>query len=152
MQFTIERRQVVPMPLAETFAFYAEPRNLARITPRWLHFRMVCGESLTMRKGLRIHYRIRPFGIPQRWTSEITEFDPPHRFVDEQIEGPYRSWRHVHEFREVAGGTEIFDRVAYELPLGPLGRIAHALVVRRQLQSIFGYRERTIARLFQAAS
>ena len=145
MTYRLERRQVVPRPLEETFAFYADPRNLAHITPRWLHFRMLCGEALTMRRGLRVHYRIRPLGFPQRWTSEITEYDPPHRFVDEQVLGPYRTWRHIHEFRAVGGGTEIIDVVEYELPLGAVGRAAHALFVARQLRAIFAHRARVIA-------
>src|SRR5690606_29899362 len=74
--YRLERRQVVSRPLEQAFAFYEQPRNLCRITPRWLQFRMVSGEALSMRRGLRIHYRIRPLGVPQRWTSEITEYDP----------------------------------------------------------------------------
>ena len=145
----IERRQVVSRPLEETFAFYQEPRNLGRITPRWLRFRMVCGEALKMRRGVRIHYRIHPFGVPQRWTSEITEYEPPFRFVDEQVVGPYKRWRHVHEFRPVGGGTEIVDVVEYELPLGALGRLMHTLVVARQLRRIFNYRERVIGEMLR---
>ena len=145
MTYRLERRQVVPRPLDETFAFYQDPRNLAQITPRWLHFRMVSTESLTMRRGLRVHYRIRPFGFPQRWTSEITEYDPPHRFVDEQVVGPYRSWRHEHMFRAAGGGTEIIDVIEYTLPFGVLGRAAHALLIARQLRAIFDYRMRVVA-------
>lgn len=147
--YRIERRQVVPRPPEETFAFYEQPRNLGRITPRWLKFRMVCGEALTMRRGLRIHYRIHPLGFPQRWTSEITEYDPPRRFVDEQVVGPYRRWRHIHEFRPVGNGTEIIDVVEYELPFGRLGRLAHALFVARQLRTIFDYRERIVAEMMR---
>ncbi len=145
----IERRQVVARSLEETFAFYAQPRNLGRITPRWLRFRLVCGEALTMRRGLRIHYRIHPFGFPQRWTSEITEYDPPFRFVDEQVVGPYKRWRHVHEFRALGDATEIVDTVEYELPLGRLGRLAHSLIVGRQLRTIFDYRERIVAEMMR---
>ena len=150
MAYVLERQQVVQQPLDEVFAFYAEPRNLARITPKWLHFRMLCADAVGMRRGLRIHYRIRPLGIPQRWISEITVWEPPHRFVDEQVKGPYRSWHHLHEFAEVAGGTEIRDRVSYDLPLGPLGRLAHAVLVRRQLETIFDHREQVIRECFAA--
>jgi ligand-binding SRPBCC domain-containing protein len=147
--YRLERRQVVPRPLHETFAFYQDPRNLVHITPRWLHFRMVCGEALTMRRGLRVDYRIRPLGFPQRWTSEITEYDPPRCFVDEQVLGPYRSWRHVHKFRAVGGGTEIIDVVEYELPFGAVGRVAHTLVVARQLRAIFAHRARVVAEMLR---
>jgi hypothetical protein len=101
-----------------------------------------------MSEGLRIHYAIRPLGFPQRWTSLISEWNPPVAFVDEQIRGPYRYWRHQHEFESVRGGTELRDHVTYELPLGPLGRLAHLLLVRAQLESIFDFRERTIAERF----
>ena len=146
-QYVLERIQTVRRSLGEVFDFYANPENLARITPRWLGFRMLTPSS-EMRAGLRIEYRIHPLGVPQRWVSEITVWDPPHRFVDEQRRGPYRRWHHLHEFCAKAGGTEIRDRVTYELPFGPLGTLAHALVVRRQLSSILAYRERAVRELF----
>jgi len=146
-EFNVERTQRVPRSLDEVFAFFAAPGNLARITPSWLGFQIVTPD-VEMRQGLTIEYRIRPLGLPQRWVSEITLWDPPRRFVDEQRRGPYRRWRHLHEFRAVEGGTEIRDRVTYELPLGPLGRVAHALFVRRQLEAIFAYRERVVRGLF----
>ena len=161
----IERTQWVSSPLDETFRFYADPRNLGRITPPWLAFSLERADyrsvatakarnasdvqdDIAMAEGLRLHYRIRPLLVAQRWTSEITVWDPPHRFVDEQVRGPYRRWHHEHCFRAVDDGTEIMDRVEYELPLGPLGRLAHMLLVKRQLASIFEYRERTITKLF----
>ena len=146
-EFVLSRRQLVPGPLDEVFGFFSNPANLARITPPWLAFQMVTPLQ-EMREGLLIDYRIRPLGIPQRWRSAITLWDPPNRFVDEQIVGPYRSWHHLHEFVAVEGGTEIRDMVRYALPLGPLGHLAHALMVRRQLESIFAYRERVIRELF----
>lgn len=142
----LHRVQRVPASLAETFAFFARPDNLARITPPWLAFRVVSHDD-AMRRGLRIEYRIRPLGFPQKWVSEIIEYDPPHRFVDEQVEGPYALWRHDHRFGAVAGGTEVTDTVTYALPFGPIGRLAHRLLVRRQLESIFRYREEALVRL-----
>lgn len=150
-EFVLERTQTVPRPRDEVFPFYADPRNLARITPPWLGFRILSEDPLEMRAGLRIDYRIQPLWIPQRWTSEITVWDPPHRFVDEQRRGPYRRWHHEHTFRAVGDTTEIRDRVTYALPLGPLGRLAHALFVRRQLESIFTYRSAVIDDLFGAS-
>lgn len=147
MAYNLVREQVVERPLEETFAFFAEPRNLAKITPRWLGFSIVELDPGPMREGYRMRYRIHPLGFPSRWTSKITAWDPPHRFVDEQVEGPYRFWRHEHTFRAVDGGTEIRDRVEYALPLGALGRIAHSLLVKWQLQAIFRYRERKVRRI-----
>lgn len=148
MEHTLHRVQRVPTPLDETFEFFARPENLARITPPWLGFRMV-SDDVRMREGLRIEYRVRPLGVPQRWVSEITAYDPPHRFVDEQVAGPYARWHHEHRFRAVDGGTEVTDTVTYALPFGPIGRLAHGLLVRRQLESIFDYRERTLVDLLQ---
>jgi len=143
--YTLERVQVVPWPLDTTFAFFAAPDNLARITPPWLGFRIVSPDR-EMREGLRIEYRVRPLGFPQTWVSEITAYDPPHRFVDEQRVGPYALWRHEHRFIAVGGGTEVRDRVEYALPFGALGRLAHTVLVRRQLDAIFAYREEALLR------
>jgi hypothetical protein len=147
MPYRLERSQTLARPLADVFPFFADPRNLAKITPPWLRFRIQSAGDLTMREGLTIEYRVSPFLVPQRWTSRITVWEPPHRFVDEQLRGPYRSWHHLHEFREVDGQSEIVDRVSYELPLGPAGRVAHALLVRRQLEAIFDFREQAVRRL-----
>lgn len=146
-EYVLSRVQTVPRPLDEVFAFFANPANLARITPPWLGFRMLTPPQ-AMRAGLLIDYRIRPLGIPQRWRSAITTWEPPSRFVDEQVRGPYRSWHHLHEFHAVEDGTEIRDTVHYALPLGLLGRIARTLLVRRQLDAIFAYRARIVADLF----
>ena len=146
-EYRLERSQIVPRTLEEVFPFYADPGNLSRLTPGWLGFTVLTPE-VEMRAGARIDYRVRPLGVPQRWTSLISVWDPPHRFVDEQVHGPYSRWHHLHEFRAVEGGTEIRDTVTYALPLGPLGRLAHALLVRHQLRAIFEYRERRVNELF----
>lgn len=149
--YSLTASQVVPRSLEEVFAFFAAPENLARITPAWLRFRQVTAGSPPMAPGLRLEYRVSPFGVPQRWVSEITLWQPPYRFVDEQRIGPYRSWRHLHEFTAVPGGTMLHDAVRYELPFGRLGSWAHALVVRRQLRAIFRYRARAIEARFGQA-
>jgi ligand-binding SRPBCC domain-containing protein len=146
VEHTLHRVQRVPTGLNQTFEFFSRPENLARITPSWLDFRLV-SDDVEMRHGLRLEYRIRPLGFPQTWLSEITAYDPPHRFVDEQVRGPYERWHHEHRFRAVDGGTEVTDTVTYALPYGPIGRLAHALLVRRQLESIFDFRTRTLAGL-----
>lgn len=155
MTHVLSRTQLVPAPLEEVFEFFSRPENLARITPNWLHFQIVGGGQLEMRQGLQIQYRIRPIGLPQRWVSSITVYDPPHRFVDEQVQGPYSYWRHLHEFEPASAGrgaprTRVHDRVEYRLPFGPLGLLAHAVLVRRQLEAIFDHRERVIVGLWGA--
>lgn len=132
----------------EVFAFFDRPENLARITPRWLDFRILTPQPLTMREGAVIDYLIRLGPLPTRWRSIISVYDPPHRFVDEQLMGPYSFWHHTHEFAEIPGGTLIRDHVRYLLPFGFLGDVAHALMVERQLEGIFAHRRKAIDRMF----
>lgn len=138
---------VVQAPAADVFRFFEDPRNLEKITPPWLNFRIVDPGSIHMRAGAEIDYVIGWLGIPMRWKTVITEYAPPLLFVDEQERGPYALWRHRHTFDETPGGVAIRDQVDYHLPLGVLGRLAHGLVVKRQLLSIFRFRQREIARL-----
>ena len=140
--------QTIDRPLEEVFEFFAQPENLGRITPASMSFEQV-STDLDMRSGLQIEHRIRPLlGIPMTWRSTIEAFDRPRSFVDVQASGPYRRWRHHHRFTTVPGGTRIDDDVEYELPLGPLGDVAHALVIREQLREIFRHRARTIEAIF----
>lgn len=134
----------LPLPREEVFAFFANPENLQRITPPELGFRIVTPLPLVMRAGATIDYRLRLMGIPFGWTSAITVWEPPVRFVDEQVRGPYRSWIHVHEFIETAGGTTIRDTVTWSLPLTPIGDLAYP-IVRLQLGRIFAFRQKSVA-------
>ena len=146
--YTIDRTQRVPRPRREVFPFFADAANLERLTPGFLSFRIVTPLPIAMRSGALIDYRIKLFGLPMTWRTLIESYEPGERFVDVQLKGPYRLWRHTHTFRDVPGGTEIRDHVEYALPLGPLGRIAHALMVKRTLGRIFDHRERVMADMF----
>jgi NADH dehydrogenase len=140
--------QTIDRPIEELFAFFSRPENLGRITPPAMGFEQVSTE-LEMRTGLEIEHRVRPLlGVPLLWRSKIESYDPPRSFVDVQVRGPYRRWEHRHTFTPVLGGTRIDDAVEYEMPLGPLGGIAHRLVVRDQLLDIFRHRARTIQAIF----
>lgn len=132
-------------PIDEVFAFFADAMNLQRITPPFLHFRVLTPPPIAMAKGSRIDYRIALHGIPIRWRTEITAWEPPFRFIDEQLKGPYSLWRHEHTFRAEGGGTRCDDHVIYDAPGGPL---IHALLVRPDLERIFRFRQRTMLEIF----
>ncbi len=148
----LQRTQLVAAPRERVFEFFSAAENLERLTPAFLRFSIVTPMPVAMRQGTRIEYRIALGGFPLRWLTEIIEWQPNERFVDLQLRGPYRYWHHLHEFREVAGGTQMNDTVDYELPLGPLGSVAHALVVKRTLGRIFDYRLQAVAGAFPNAT
>jgi hypothetical protein len=135
----------VPAPLGQVFQFFEDPGNLARITPVWLSVRIVDPDAVRMREGAEIDYVIRWWVLPLKWRTLIARYAPPFSFVDEQVRGPYRYWHHEHTFEATPEGIAIRDRVDYALPLGILGRLAHALIVKRQLLAIFRFRQAAIA-------
>lgn len=143
--YVLDSSLYLPKSLKEVFAFFAEAGNLERITPPWLSFRIVSPLPIKMQRGALIDYALRINGIPFRWQSEITEWNPPYGFVDEQRRGPYRCWRHQHSFRAEGPGTYIEDRVRYRV-LG--GALPHMLLVRPQLRRIFSYRAEAVAKAF----
>jgi ligand-binding SRPBCC domain-containing protein len=143
----LEREQTVPRQLGDVFEFFSAARNLELITPPWLGFEVLSAEPEPMRQGTLISYRLKLHGVPLRWQSRIEEWQPGRLFVDAQVRGPYRLWRHRHEFEEVGvGSTLVRDRVDYALPLGPLGSVAHAAFVARDLQRIFDFRREAVER------
>ena len=102
---------------------------------------------MEIRQGAVIAYSLRVRGIPLKWLTEIERWNPPFEFIDVQLKGPYKLWRHTHRFVEAEGGTRILDRVDYALPFGPLGRLVHRLQVARDLEKVFDYRERCVREL-----
>lgn len=143
----LERRQRVELPIEEAFAFYGDARNLERITPPLLKFQVTTPEPIEMGVGTLIEYRLRLHRVPVRWRTRIEVWEPPRRFVDAQLEGPYSLWEHTHTFAEDGpGATFIKDRVRYSIPFGPLGELANRLLVQRDLRRIFDYRRDAVAR------
>jgi ligand-binding SRPBCC domain-containing protein len=141
------REQIVRAPLQEVFAFFSQARNLEALTPSWLRFHVLTPEPIPMDGGTVIEYRLRLRGIPLRWVSLIEEWEPERRFVDRQLRGPYRLWHHTHEFASHPAGTLVRDRVRYQSPFGPLGALAHALFVRRELDRVFDFRHAAVVRV-----
>jgi ligand-binding SRPBCC domain-containing protein len=147
-QYRLEQTQLVPAPLARVFEFFSAAENLERLTPPFLSFRILTPLPIEMKQGQHIEYRIGLGGLPMRWLTEIRVWEPETRFIDVQLRGPYKLWHHLHEFRARGDATEMHDVVDYELPLGPLGGVAHALLVKRLLARIFAYRREAVARAF----
>ena len=136
----------VPLAIERVFPFFYDVLNLQRITPPQLDFEVLTPLPIEIKKGTKVDYRLRLFRIPFAWRSEITHWEPPLKFVDEQVRGPYARWAHTHTFRVKGEGTVIEDKVTYRLPFWPLGEIAYPLV-RAQLKRIFLYRQRMIGQL-----
>jgi ligand-binding SRPBCC domain-containing protein len=143
----LERRQRVEIPIDEAFAFYGDACNLERITPPLLGFEVTTPGPIEMGVGTLIEYRLRLHRVPVRWRTRIEAWEPPRRFVDVQIKGPYSLWEHTHTFEaDGPGATIIADRVRYSIPFGPLGEVANRVLVRRDLHQIFDYRRDAVAR------
>jgi len=142
-----EDRVMLPQPLDVVFEFFGNAANLERLTPTFLNFEILSLPE-EMAEGVVIDYRLRIHGVPVRWRTLIQTWEPPHRFVDEQVKGPYRMWVHEHTFRQVDGGTEIYDRVRYRVPGGVLEPLIHQLVVARDVRRIFAYRKQVLTDLF----
>lgn len=136
----------VPAPPADVFEFFSDASNLEALTPPWLKFRLVTPQPIQIARGTIIDYRLRVHGVPMRWRSEITEWDPPRRFVDTQRRGPYRSWVHTHTFAAARGGTTVSDTVDFEVPFGALT----SWFVRRDVNTIFDYRRHALLDVFTA--
>jgi hypothetical protein len=137
----------LPRPLQEVFAFFADARNLQRITPPWLSFEVLAPGETEMKAGTLIDYKLRVHGMPLRWRSEITVWEPPRRFVDEQRRGPYRLWIHEHRFAEKDKGTLVTDDVRYAVPGGAL---VNKLFVAGDVARIFEHRKQKLEEIFPA--
>ena len=135
----------LPRPLDEVFAFFSDAANLERLTPPLLNFHILTPQPVAMKPGARIEYRLRIHGIPIRWESEITVWDPPHRFIDEQRRGPYRLWHHEHTFEPRGAGTLVRDQVTYAV-LG--GSLINRFFVAPDVRRIFSFREEILRKLF----
>ena len=146
--YTLSFAQQVSRPLPQVFDFFSQAENLEALTPPWLNFKILAVKPKPVQQGTLIKYSLRVHGIPLHWTSEIVEWEPPHRFVDLQLRGPYRLWRHEHRFEARDGGTLISDTVNLALPLGVLGQIAYKIKVKSDVQKIFAFRENAIRSLF----
>jgi ligand-binding SRPBCC domain-containing protein len=145
--YRLQSEIIIPRSIEEVFAFFSDAANLERLTPPWLNFQILTPQPIEMRPGRLIDYKLRIRGVPVRWQSEITEWNPPYSFADESRRGPYRYWRHQHRFDGCDGGTRVVDDAHYDVPGGAL---VHWLVVKRDVRKIFEYRLRTLQEIFPA--
>jgi uncharacterized protein len=136
--------QWVNAPVEQVFKFFSNEKNLERLTPENLHFHVLKKSTEQMMAGTLIDYDLKIHGVPVSWRTKIDEWQPPHRFVDTQLWGPYSLWRHTHTFESLAGGTLMKDSVQYSLPGGGLGRAAGLWYVKRDVEKIFSFRRQKI--------
>lgn len=142
----------LPRPREEVFPFFADAHNLEAITPPFLQFQVLTPDPIVMRAGLRLDYRLKIHGVPVRWRTEIEAWEPPRRFVDRQLRGPYRLWHHTHTFEERDGGTLCRDLVRYAAPGGPLRPWIERFFVRGDVERIFAYRTARLKERYGAAA
>ena len=139
---------VVPKPIEEVFEYFNQPANLVKLMPSFMAFKLLTPEPLIMKDGAVFDYQVKVFGIPNRWTTYISDYQPPHRFADIQLKGPNSYWHHVHQFESVDGGTKVTDHIHYLLPLGILGVIANYLVMTPIIKALFAHRLKVVAAEF----
>lgn len=138
----------ISAPIDKVFDFFSRAENLQQITPPWLDFRFVTPPPSEITRGTKIKYALKLRRIPINWVTEISVWEPPFRFIDTQLSGPYRKWIHEHRFEMIEDSTRMTDTVEYELPFGPLGHLAHKIFVKSDLIKIFTYRHSQIKKLF----
>jgi ligand-binding SRPBCC domain-containing protein len=148
--FQIKYSQILPISLSDAWKFFSNPKNLDKITPKWLNFKITSEVPNKMYAGEIITYKVRPvLNIPVTWVTEITHVKEPYYFVDEQRFGPYKMWHHEHIFIEIPKvGVEMQDIVTYAIPFGILGVIANKLFVERKIKEIFEYRKNILSKIF----
>lgn len=146
--YELKRQVDIPAPVDVVFSFFSDAENLDKITPSWLNFQILTPLPIRMERNAQIAYSLKLLGIRLIWKTEIASWEPPDRFVDQQIKGPYRFWEHTHLFARNKGGTQMSDIVRYAVPGFVLSPLVHFLFVRPRLERIFSFREETILEYF----
>jgi ligand-binding SRPBCC domain-containing protein len=148
----LKRSQVIPVPIKLVFSFFENAENLSKITPPDLGFSILTPMPIQMRSGAVIDYVVHPFGIPIRWTTLIVDYEPPFKFSDVQLKGPYSFWHHVHTFHEQGNETLMNDEIHYVLPGGRVGDLLGQYFVKRDLNRIFEFRKSVIEKVFEIST
>jgi ligand-binding SRPBCC domain-containing protein len=152
--FEFNASQLLNVTLNEAWDFFSSPKNLVRITPGFLDFKIIQPfDDREIYSGMHINYTVKPlFKIPVKWTTEITSVEKPFMFVDKQLKGPYALWEHTHRFTQKENGVLVEDRVRYALPFGIVGAIAHPLLVKNKIAQIFTFRKNVLEEIFNKVS
>lgn len=150
--YIFEKESFIKQSPEKVFEFFSQAENLEKVTPTRLQFKILTSLPIEMHVGCLIDYQLKIYGIPISWQTEITAWDPPHRFADIQAKGPYRRWIHEHRFEKVAGGTRMLDIVEYAIPGGLFAPIIHTLFVKNDIEKIFTYRESKYEEIFNDQS
>ena len=149
MDFAFQSEQWIPSPPKDVFPFFGEAKNLEQITPPWLKFQILKQPEGSIDSGAIIDYKISLKGLPIKWRTKIEHWHPPSKFSDTQLKGPYRKWVHMHNFKELQGGTLMIDHVTYRLPLNLPGQIIAGRYVKSDISRIFAYRRKIIQKLWK---
>ena len=149
-EYILKRELTLQLPRSQVFDFFADAGNLEHITPPELQFHIITPQPIDIKQGTLIDYKLKMRGIPIKWRTEISVWEPPFRFVDQQLRGPYNQWIHTHTFTELSPTQTLMeDEVRYRLPLEPLGDIAH-FFVKTELAYIFDYRQKVVAKMLNS--
>ena len=149
--YNLTRGQLLPITIQEAWDFFSSPKNLAKITPSHMKFKILYisgGDKAYAGQIIRYKINVLPW-LPMHWVTEITQVKEPSHFIDEQRFGPYALWHHQHHFKEVQGGVLMTDEVNYAIPLGFLGRLAHWLFVGKEVNAIFEHRFKALEDYFK---
>jgi len=147
--YLLETELWLPTSVEETFHFFQDARNLEAITPQILKFTILPPIPDPVKQGSLLNYRLKLYGIPFGWRTEIFLWEPPFRFMDRQLRGPYNKWEHTHTFEAKDGGTWMTDRVEYKVPGWILSQLIHSTMVRKNVETIFEYRKKKIVEIFE---
>ena len=148
-KYILETETYIPKPLNEVFDFFSKAENLNKLTPPDVHFKIMTPLPIDMKKGTLIDYRIKLNNIPFYWKTEITEWNPPFKFADNQVKGPYQTWFHEHSFVEKDGKTYMKDKITYLSKGWILVPLLHWLFVDKKVKQIFEYREKQLGLIFK---
>jgi ligand-binding SRPBCC domain-containing protein len=151
MEYRLHKELTIDASIDEVWKFFSSPYNLQKITPAYMNFRITdCPDKNRIFEGMQIAYKVSPvLNVPMKWVTLIQAVDEGVSFTDTQLKGPYKLWKHVHTFEVKQNGVHMCDDVTYELPMGPLGELAHSLFVKKQLEEIFDYRETAVRKIFK---